>query len=90
MEIEFPDELEFPEELDTEEEGFGDVLEGTTVGRVPVRRVLNGALKADLEDVMVIGYTKDGKLFGASSDSKRAYLVMLLEEVKFALLSGEY
>lgn len=90
MEIELPDELEFPEELDTEEEGFGDNLDGISNGRVPVRRVLAGAVKADLEDVLILGYTKDEKLYAASSDSDRFNLILLMEEIKFKLLNGDY
>lgn len=43
---------------------------GATTIDVPVAKVLEEAIKADLEDVVVMGWTKDGQEFfsGSSSD----------------------
>lgn len=43
---------------------------GATTIDVPVTKVLEEAIKADLEDVVVMGWTKDGQEFfsGSSSD----------------------
>lgn len=43
---------------------------GATTMDVPVQKVLEEAIKADLEDVVVMGWTKDGQEFfsGSSSD----------------------
>jgi hypothetical protein len=54
-------------------------------GEVPVDNVLNGALAAKLESVIVIGRTDDGHLYMAFSEPDGAHVLWKLEEAKQAL-----
>jgi hypothetical protein len=45
-------------------------------------QALNSALKADLTDVMVIGYDEDGDLFVRSSRMTRAEGLFMVEKAK--------
>lgn len=58
----------------------------TTLG-VPVHRVLRSALKADLRDVVVVGYDAEGDEYFASSMSDGAEVVWMLERAKLQLLT---
>ena len=55
---------------------------GNTIGRVPVYNVLNSALEADLGEVLVCGYEKDGTPYFASSMSYQGDILLLLEKCK--------
>lgn len=59
-------------------------------GPVPVPRVLDGAKAADLEDVLVIGWEKNGELYGGCSTGETAVILELMERLKFKLLNGDY
>jgi hypothetical protein len=59
---------------------------GETILPVPVERVLSSAIDKDLSEVMVIGWTKEGKLYLAVSGSGLGDCLILLERAKSALL----
>jgi hypothetical protein len=65
------------------------VLPVITSHDIPPERVLEGALKADLERVIVMGYDKDGNEYFASSISDGADVVWLAERLKLQLLTIE-
>ena len=54
---------------------------------IPVERVLNGAMKADLNNVFVVGWDQDGDLYTASSIADGAELLWMLELAKKRLLA---
>ena len=53
---------------------------------IPVERVLEGALKADLEIAMVAGRYEDGRFYLACSKADICLMVTLLELAKRRLL----
>lgn len=57
----------------------------TKLNRLP-ERVLNAALESDLEDVVIIGYDKDGEFYFASSVADGAEANWLLDLAKKELL----
>jgi hypothetical protein len=72
---------------------MGDVVElhTETTLDIPVEGVLNGALDAGLEHVVVVGRNEDGSLYAASSIGSSAETVWLLEAAKRLIfgLAGE-
>lgn len=62
---------------------------GITTLDLPPERVLKGALEADLESVTIVGYTKDGQEYFASSVADGAFTVWLFERFKKQLLEIE-
>ncbi len=54
---------------------------------IPPERVLNGALNADLDRVVVMGYDKEGNEYFASSIADGADVVWLAERMKLKLLT---
>lgn len=62
------------------------VLPVITTLDLPPERVLQGALQADLESVLVIGRRKDGTFFIASSMSDGGEALWELEQCKLVLL----
>jgi len=64
-------------------------LHDRTGNDLPVQRILNEALKQDLESVIVIGQ-KDGEMYIASSSGDGRELLWEIESFKFNLLSGMY
>lgn len=70
---------------------MGDIVkfDGITKLDLPVERVLQEAIKADLEGVVVIGYTKnDGNEYMASSYAAGDRVCWLMERCKLMLLMG--
>lgn len=69
---------------------MGDVVELNcqTSLPVPVAKVLEGAAEADLDSVVVIGFTSSGRLYGASSDAECGKILWLLERCKQELMAG--
>lgn len=67
---------------------MGDVviLDVETTLPIPPERVLEGAIKADLKDVLVVGKDKDGKLYVACSQAAYAEVILLLERAKLFCL----
>ena len=62
---------------------------GVTTLDIPPETILKSALKADLEMVVVLGWTEDETLYAASSSGSSPEAVFLVEHFKHALLSGE-
>lgn len=56
--------------------------------KLPVDRVLEGA-KDRLDDVVIMGYDKDGELYFASTYADGGEVLWLLEKCKIALLDAE-
>lgn len=54
---------------------------------LPVDRVLEGA-KKQLEGVVLLGYTKDGEQYFASTYADGGEVLWLLEQCKLSLLKG--
>jgi len=52
-------------------------------------KVLEGA-KGELGTAVVIGYTGGGKIWLSSSTGDKASIVLLIEQIKFKLLNGDY
>lgn len=50
------------------------------------QRVLNGALEAELSEVVVVGYDKDGEFYFASSKADGPNILWALEMAKLKLL----
>ena len=67
---------------------MSDIVEftGTTLLDIDPKKVLDGA--KHLENVMVLGYDKDGILYMASSSSDVAEKVLMLEMAKLQFLRG--
>ena len=61
------------------------ILPVVTSLKIPAERVLNSALKADMQDVVIIGYDADGKFYFASSESG-SNVLWLIEKAKKQLL----
>ena len=53
---------------------------------IPVERVLNSALTADLDTVLVVGYDKEGNFYFAGSEASGPENVWLLEMGKHKLI----
>lgn len=60
---------------------------GITRLDLPPERVLERAKSADLEGVVVIGYTKDGEEYAASSYADGGTVLWLLERIKARLIA---
>ncbi len=56
---------------------------------LPAERILGRALEADLDAVVVMGYTKDGEEYFTSSAADGGDILWLLERLKMQLLSVE-
>ena len=53
---------------------------------IPVERILNAALDADLDTVLVLGYDKDGSFYFADSEASGPENVWLCEMGKHKLI----
>lgn len=54
---------------------------------IPAERVLKGALEANLESCVVLGYDAEGNEYMASSIASGSKVTWLLERCKYRLLS---
>jgi hypothetical protein len=81
----------FPKEIELDEY-FGDDMDRPLErGKsVPVRRVIDGMIKADLKNVLVLGWLNDDEMFVAASHSDKRNIIYLIERFKYKLLSGDY
>lgn len=61
-----------------------------TKGDVPVQAVLDGAAHAGLRQVLLLGRMPNGQLYPASSMGDVGDMLLLVEEWKHKLLSGDY
>lgn len=62
------------------------ILDVITSLPIPVERVLNSALEADLDTVLVIGYDKSGNFYFAGSQSDGPENIWLCEMAKHKLI----
>jgi hypothetical protein len=69
---------------------MGDVIELDCITTLPIppEKVLQAALDHGLQEVVVIGYTKDGDYYLASSEPDGGRIIWLLELAKKKLLEG--
>jgi hypothetical protein len=58
-----------------------------TIEEIPVRKILAEADKKDLDEVMVIGFDKNGEIYVASSRADSYKCLWLLENAKNLLLN---
>jgi len=67
---------------------MGDVVDfdGPTLLDIPPEKVLQGAMKTDLATVIVIGETRDGALYAASSSADLADMILAVELFKAELM----
>lgn len=67
---------------------MGDVVILNTITKldVPPERILDGAKNAELEHVVVIGFTKGGEYYGASSYADGGDVLWLMELTRDKLL----
>ena len=67
-----------------------NVVKLNTISTLPnsTEDVLNGALEADLEDVIVIGRTKNDFHFFASTSADGGDILWLMEQAKMRLLQS--
>ena len=63
------------------------VINGITYGDIPVKQVIKGVKEADLTTLVVMGYTKDGEEYFASSCADGGDILWLLERMKLQLLT---
>lgn len=59
---------------------------GATRLDLPAERILKAALDHDIDKVVVLGWTKDGEEYFASSIADGADVVWLMERLKLQLL----
>lgn len=69
---------------------MGDVVLLNVITRldIPVERVLDGATNAELEEVVVIGYDKEGEFYFSSNKANGGSVLWLLEQAKKELLNA--
>lgn len=67
---------------------MAEVIVGNFITRLelPVERVINGAVEADLASVVILGVTKDGYEYFASSSPDGANVLWALERAKHKLM----
>jgi hypothetical protein len=67
-------------------------LENSWFGRVEPKLVLEGVAKdvEEIQEVLVLTYTKDGRLMSASSLAEIGELFLMVERFKHAVLNGAY
>lgn len=59
---------------------------GVTNLDIPPERVLQAAIEADLDEVIISGWTKDGELWTSSSTADGGNCLWLWEQLKLTLL----
>jgi len=71
---------------------LGDVVLLNVITRldIPVERVLDGATNAELEEVVVIGYDKEGEFYFSSNKANGGSVLWLLEQAKKELLNAQF
>lgn len=70
---------------------MGEVVDAgiITTLDIPPKRIIEGAVNADLETVIILGYDKDGEEYFASSTGTTGTILLLMERFKLQLLSDE-
>lgn len=61
-------------------------MEHITAEALPVAKVLAGAARDELSEVVVLGYTKDGEFYFSASEAGGPDVLWLLEYAKKRLL----
>lgn len=61
---------------------------GASYRDIPPEAVLKAALKADLAEVLVLGWTTDNNLYAAPSMVNPAEALMLIESFKHAMMES--
>jgi len=71
---------------------MGKVIDfnGITTLDLDPQRVLDAAKNEELEGVVILGYTKDGDIYFASSYADGGEVNWLLDKCKLALLSVDF
>lgn len=69
-------------------ESVSEYRDGSPV--IKVEEVLQGAINADLDSVVVLGWDQDSMLFAASSSPKIGDVLLIMEYFKHKLLNGDY
>lgn len=64
------------------------ILPVITTHSIPVERVLDGAVAADLKYVMVIGRTQDGEFYFASTESDGGTALWEMETARLKLMGA--
>lgn len=59
-----------------------------TYDRIPPERVINAALEASLAEVLILGWTEDGRFYISSSEGYTPDLLAMCELGKHNLLSS--
>lgn len=62
---------------------------GSTTLDIPPDNVLDGA-KGELKTAIVMGYDKEKRIWLSASTADKATLLLLIEQIKFKLLNGDY
>lgn len=62
------------------------IFTGVTRADMPVQVMLDGAKRADLKNVMIIGEDADGELFFSSSARDGGWVLWWMEQAKHAML----
>jgi hypothetical protein len=63
-----------------------DKFTGETTLDVPVEKVLEGAKAHDLTEVLIIGFTKEGKPYAACSHNDAGLMLLHIEQTKQNIL----
>ena len=68
---------------------MGEVVVGDFITKldVPPKRVIEGAVEANLKSVVIIGFDEDGDEYFASSIADGGTVMFLMERAKFKLLN---
>lgn len=71
---------------------MGDVvtLPGLTTLPIPTERVLDGMKEMKLDEVVVLGFDKEGKLVAATSHTDKARVLYLVSRFTHKLMAGDY
>lgn len=59
-------------------------------GQLPVKQVMDGALKQDFKDIIIMGTLEDGNFFLASSKGKISEIHYTVSLVAHKLLAGDF
>jgi len=66
-------------------------LKTNWAGKIDPHEILKGAIEdGEIEDVLIIAYTKGGGLQAHSSISEVAETILMVERFKHAMLNGQY
>ena len=61
-------------------------FKGTTIGEIPVEKVLEAAKSAGLENVLVVGRKINGSMYMASSTGDNKEILWLIENLRHYLM----